>query len=85
MDGGAHTPSALPGPSRIIDVPAQSIRHVPRRPKKLTADAVREAFGKAEGNATYAAEMLGVHKTTLYRAMTRLGLSRAALESEETT
>jgi len=78
----AERVQALPAPSRILDVPAQSIRHV-RRPKKLTADVVRDAFAKAEGNATYAAEMLGVHKTTLYRAMTRLGLSRAALESGE--
>ncbi len=70
-------------PPRILDVPAQSIRHVPRRPKKLTAEAVRDAFTKAEGNATYAAEMLGVHKTTLYRSMTRLGLSREALETKE--
>jgi transcriptional regulator with GAF, ATPase, and Fis domain len=74
---------ALPAPSRILDVPAQSIRHVRRRPKKLTADLVRDAFAKAEGNATYAAEMLGVHKTTLYRSMTRLGLSREALETKE--
>jgi transcriptional regulator with GAF, ATPase, and Fis domain len=80
---GAGAPGALPAPSRILDVPAQSIRHVPRRTKKLTADAVRDAFAKAEGNATYAAEMLGVHKTTLYRSMTRLGLSRAALETKE--
>jgi len=79
----AERVQALPAPSLILDVPAQSIRHV-RRPKKLTADVVRDAFAKAEGNATYAAEMLGVHKTTLYRAMTRLGLSRAALESGET-
>jgi len=78
----AERVQALPAPSRILDVPAQSIRHV-RRPKKLTADVVRDAFAKAEGNAKYAAEMLGVHKTTLYRAMTRLGLSRAALESGE--
>jgi sigma-54 specific flagellar transcriptional regulator A len=86
VDGSARgdsAPAALPAPSRILDVPAQSIRHVPRRTKKLTADAVRDAFAKAEGNATYAAEMLGVHKTTLYRSMARLGLSRAALETKE--
>jgi sigma-54 specific flagellar transcriptional regulator A len=80
VDGGAD--GALPPPSRILDVPAQAIRHV-RRPRKLTADAVRQAFGEAQGNATHAAEILGCHKTTLYRAMTRLGLSREALETKE--
>ena len=79
---GDASPGGLPSPSRILDVPAQAIRHV-RRPKKLAADAIRRAFGEAEGNATHAAEILGVHKTTLYRAMTRLGLSREALEAKE--
>jgi DNA-binding NtrC family response regulator len=72
----------LPTPPHVIDVPAQQIRHLPRRPKKLSAEAVRDAFTQADGNATHAAELLGVHKTTLYRAMTRLGLSRASLEKE---
>jgi transcriptional regulator with GAF, ATPase, and Fis domain len=67
---------------RIIDLPAQSIRAVPR-PKKLTADAVRDAFLRADGNATQAASLLGVHKATLYRAMTRLNLSREDLEKPE--
>ena len=79
--GGLATP--LSAPTRIIDLPAQAIRAVPR-PRKLTADAIREAFVRAEGNATHAAELLGVHKATLYRAMTRLRLSREALEKAET-
>ncbi len=74
---------ALPAPTRIIDLPAQSIRHVARRPRKLTAEAVREAFTQAQGNATHAAEILGCHKTTLYRAMTKLGLSRGDLEKRD--
>jgi len=73
----------LPAPGRILDVPAQSIRHVKRRPTQLTAEQIREAFVRADGNATHAAEMLGCHKTTLYRAMTRLGLSRETLEKKE--
>ena len=79
--GGLATP--LPAQPRIIDLPAQSIRAVPR-PKKLTADAIRDAFQRTEGNATHAAELLGVHKATLYRAMTRFHLSREALEKTET-
>jgi two-component system, NtrC family, response regulator HydG len=71
---------ALPGSAPIIDVPVQAIRHVSRRPKNLDASQIREAFAQAKGNATHAAELLGVHKTTLYRAMTRLHLSRAELE-----
>ena len=69
---------------QIIDVPAQSIRHVVRRQAQLGAEQIRDAFARASGNATHAAELLGVHKTTLYRAMTRLGLSRADLEKKET-
>jgi DNA-binding NtrC family response regulator len=74
--------AALPAPSNIIDVPAQSIRHVSRRPRQLTEEQIRDAFAKADGNATHAADLLAVHKTTLYRAMTRLGLSRESLEKE---
>ena len=54
---------ALPAPSRPS-----------RGPRRLTEERIREALGQAEGNFTYAAEILGCHKTTLYRALRRLGL-----------
>ncbi|MCX7016596.1 MAG: sigma-54 dependent transcriptional regulator [Candidatus Sumerlaeota bacterium] len=73
-------PSAPRGP---IDVPFTVDVSAPApAPKKqeLTAETIRQAFVRANGNVTRAARMLGVHKTTLYRNMTRLGLSREELE-----
>ncbi|MBN1938462.1 MAG: sigma 54-interacting transcriptional regulator [Candidatus Aminicenantes bacterium] len=41
----------------------------------MTADAVRSAIFKAGGNRVAAARALGIHKTTLFRLIKRLGLS----------
>ncbi|OPZ20570.1 MAG: Transcriptional regulatory protein ZraR [candidate division BRC1 bacterium ADurb.BinA364] len=46
----------------------------------LDEQTIRAAFERANGNATLAARLLGRHKTTLYRAMKRLGLTRDELE-----
>ncbi|MEQ8820724.1 MAG: sigma-54 dependent transcriptional regulator [Sumerlaeia bacterium] len=68
-----HDPGAAP-----IDRPA--MRQLRQQKPELTEDTIREAFASAAGNATAAAEMLGVHKATLYRAMKKLGISREDLE-----
>jgi len=45
----------------------------------LTESAIRAAFRASEGNLTAAARMLGVHRATLYRHLSRLNLSREDL------
>ena len=49
--------------------------------QKLNAENIQKAFREAEGNITKAAETLGVHKTTFYRAMKDLGISREMLQN----
>ena len=66
---GPH-PDDLP----ILRVRATQERPPQKRPKKLDEETIREALAKTDGNMTRAAELLGCHKTTLYRAMDRLGL-----------
>jgi sigma-54 specific flagellar transcriptional regulator A len=78
---GGWAPAPLPGAPDVIDLSATARpASAGRRPRRLTDDAVREAFRAAEGNLTRAAEILGVHKTTLYRQMKRLGLDRGRLD-----
>ena len=85
-DEGVRHPLAPLGPSAPrgpIDVPFTVDMSAPAPPPKkqeLTEETIRQAFVRANGNVTRAARMLGVHKTTLYRNMTRLGLSREELE-----
>ncbi len=67
----------------VLDLPAHAFRHVSRAPKHLDEKAIREAFASAGGVASRAAEILGCHKTTLYRNMKRLGLSREDLETAQ--
>ncbi len=45
----------------------------------LTESAIRAAFQAAGGNLTAAARLLGVHRATLYRHLSRLNLSREQL------
>lgn len=45
----------------------------------LTRERIAWAFERAVGNLTRAARLLGVHKTTLYRYMKALGVTRGAL------
>ena len=58
---------------------------MPREPEReeraeLTAENIQDAFERARGNLTRAAELLGVHKATLYRHMKQLDISREGLE-----
>jgi sigma-54 specific flagellar transcriptional regulator A len=69
-------PPALPAPATPATPAPRS-----RRPKHLTEDAIRAACGEAHGNLTHAAEILGVHKATLYRQMKRLGIRREDVET----
>jgi len=74
----ARVPSerpALPPPSPLPALPVASFA-ARGRPRSLEADDIRLAFQEANGNATQAARILGVHKATLYRRMKSLGLSR---------
>jgi transcriptional regulator of acetoin/glycerol metabolism len=40
---------------------------------------LRQAFHQAEGNIAAAARLLGVHRATFYRHLSRLGLTRQDL------
>jgi len=51
------------------------------RPVNLTAESIREAWGRSQGNLASAARLLGVHRATLYRYMKKLDLSRDSLGS----
>ena len=62
---------------------AADARRASRRPHHLEPEQIREAFRRAQGNATQAAESLGCHKTTLYRAMQRFGMTPESLRDEE--
>jgi DNA-binding NtrC family response regulator len=44
------------------------------KPKELSEEVIRAALNRAHGNRSEAADMLGVGRTTLWRAMKRLGL-----------
>ncbi len=85
--GPPHPPSSLPqlGYSLIEPPPADLEARKPIKPKrrKLTEETIREAFHEFDGNATKAAESLGVHKATLYRHMKKFGLEREDLEPGE--
>lgn len=50
---------------------------------ELTRGGIAEAYGRAGGNLTKAARLLGVHKATLYRHMKSLGISREDLNKEK--
>ena len=46
-----------------------------RAPSELSVDVVRASLRRARGNRSRAAEMLGIGRTTLWRAMKKMGLS----------
>jgi transcriptional regulator with PAS, ATPase and Fis domain len=48
----------------------------------LTEDRIRTAMKKADGNASRAAEALGVSRTTLYNAMKRLNIDAPSLRGK---
>lgn len=74
--GGSHAYNSIDVDYTVENAP----RH---KPGELSEPEIRDAFHKAKGNLTHASEMLGVHKTTLYRNMKRLGLTRESLETED--
>jgi len=51
--------------------------------QELTEESIRRAFHESGGVAARAARMLGVHKSTLYRHMKALGVSRQDLEASK--
>jgi sigma-54 specific flagellar transcriptional regulator A len=51
------------------------------RPVNLTAESIRKAWSKSQGNLASAARILGVHRATLYRYMKKHDLSRDSLET----
>ncbi|MBK9383756.1 MAG: sigma 54-interacting transcriptional regulator [Planctomycetes bacterium] len=62
---------------------ARAAKRSSRRPHHLDPEQIRDAMRRADGNATHAAELLGCHKTTLYRALIRYGIAPEALRDEE--
>jgi sigma-54 specific flagellar transcriptional regulator A len=60
--------------------PIAPLRQVSLAPLPLTQENIVQAYQRAAGNLTQAAQHLGVHKATLYRRMKALGLTRTDLE-----
>jgi sigma-54 specific flagellar transcriptional regulator A len=69
-------------PGRAAEA-ARAAKRSSRRPHHLDPEQIRDAMRRADGNATHAAELLGCHKTTLYRALIRYGIAPEALRDEE--
>ena len=76
----APVPPGYPPPEAAIDVDYIVEKPLASKGEPLTERSIREAFARAKGNATEASRLLGRHKTTLYRNMKRLGLTREDLE-----
>ncbi len=70
----ANGAPAIPALPLAGPIPPMPLSRPARAARKLTKDTVRDALASADGNVTHAAELLGCHKTTLYRAMRRLGI-----------
>jgi two-component system response regulator AtoC len=64
-----EAPSAAPSPADATTLDAQR--------KDAERAAVREALGKAKGNRTLAARLLGVSRRTLYNKLDELGITDA--------
>jgi len=68
--GGGGQPS-------VVDVSAHAVSRRPStRPRHLTAEAMRTALQRTDGNLAAAARLLGVHRATLYRYMKKFDLPR---------
>ena len=67
-------------PPELADrcAPEHGTRDMRSRRRALDARMIREALARAGGSRVRAARDLGIHKSTLYRAMKRLGLTRTA-------
>jgi len=48
--------------------------HGPSAPENVAVSRIRVALDAAKGNRTIAAKTLGVHRTTIYSLMKRLGV-----------
>lgn len=66
----AHLPDDFALETRRADQPSD----LRASHKALDAQAIRASIEKAKGNRTAAAKALGIHKTTLFRRIKRLGL-----------
>jgi len=70
------------GQVNIDDLPMELIEYSkteklalkPGRPRELTREHLEEALNQARGNKARAAELLGIHRKTLYRKLHQLGL-----------
>jgi DNA-binding NtrC family response regulator len=72
----------LSRPDRLaLTGPGQQPSRRTTQPVHLSAQAIRDAWRRADGNLAQAARLLQVHRATLYRYMKKLGLSRDALDA----
>ena len=75
---GRSTPMDAAEFSRLSEpFPPDRSRRGRTSPVRLDVAAIRAAMHRANGNLTEAARYLGVHRATLYRYLSKLGLSRA--------
>jgi PAS domain S-box-containing protein len=70
--GGVLLPEHLPDPLRPEGVARR--RTSPLSLSELEAELIREALAKNDHNRTATARQLGIHKTTLWRKMKKLGI-----------
>ena len=75
LSGQANVPSS--SWQEPIDVTSHEVV------QPVTPERLGWAYQQADGNITQAARRLGMHKTTFYRHMKTLGLTREALEKSE--
>jgi len=72
----AHLPDEL-APPRAAPTPGTNIRAAH---DLLDAQAIRTALAENDNNRTAAARSLGIHKTTLFRRMKKLGIAFPAVD-----
>ena len=63
----------------LEDAASARARKRSTRPVRLSVEEMRQAYHDSGENLAEAARLLGVHRATLYRHLTRLGLSRSDL------